>query len=217
MLTAGQVARACAAVRREKHADMLRVLYVNRLSTSQHVDILLHAIASLRLPLRRIECAIVGDGPARENLQAQAIRLGLSNRVTFTGALNPDRILDYFEQANVLVLTPEIEEWARGVVAAMAFGLVCIGTAPECLQQTMADGCGLLVPSGDVQALGNALRRLAENPKESAAMSSRAAAWAQKQFAQSLAETAGTLPPGWTASVAALDQTPAGAQRIHAE
>src|SRR3954451_25313662 len=103
MLTEEQVARACAAIRREKRTDILRVLYVGRLSTFRNVDILLRAIASLKLPVRRIECTIVGDGLERENLEGQAIHLGVSNRVTFTGEVTLDQVLDYYEQANVLV------------------------------------------------------------------------------------------------------------------
>ena len=197
MLTDEQIGRARLAASRKKRSDILRILYVGRLSTSKNVDVLLRAIALMKPPVRRVECAIVGEGPERANLEAQATQLGLSNRVTFTGGVSFDQVLDYYEQAHVLVLASNIEGWPKAVAEGMAFGLVCIGTERGMMPQMLGEGRGLLVPPRDVEALCKALQHLAENPQESAAMALRAAAWAQRYSIDGLREALRELMAHW--------------------
>ena len=51
------------------------------------VDVLIDAIALLRDAGRTVTVTLVGDGPERDALQAQAARLGLTNAVHFRPAM----------------------------------------------------------------------------------------------------------------------------------
>ncbi|EEF63166.1 glycosyltransferase [Pedosphaera parvula] len=179
VLTRDQLARARQAASQYKPFNSLKVIYVGRLSASKNVDVLLTAVAKVKAAGKAVECTIVGDGPERSALEAQTIRLGLSQRVTFTGGLAFESVLNYYEQANVLVLASSVEGWGKALVEGMAFGLVCIGTERGIMPQMLGEGRGLLVPVRDAEALARRLEWITENEKESAAMAVRAAAWAQ--------------------------------------
>lgn len=197
MLTNEQLARARAAACRERRTDILRVLFVGRLSKSKNVDVLLNALALLKSPDRRVECTIVGEGPERTNLEMLAAQLGLSDRVSFAGGVEFDRVLDYYEQSHMLVLASNIEGWPKAIAEGMAFGLVCIGTERGVMPQMLGEGRGYLVPPRDQEALRKALQKITEDTRGSAEMAARAAVWAQQYSLDGLREALRALMARW--------------------
>lgn len=171
-------ARRAAAGRAPKARP--RVLFVGRLSRAKNVDVILDALARVGL-----SCTIVGDGPERGALEAQALRLGVD--ATFAGAVGFDRVLGFYETHDVLVLASETEGWPKAIVEAMAFGLVCIGSDRGLIPQILGEGRGFVVPPRDVDALAVALRRAAD-PAEAGPMIGRAAAFGQRYSLEDLRE-----------------------------
>ena len=84
----------------------------------KRVDRLLHAAAALD----RVHCLVLGDGPARPELEDTSHRLGISDRVTFTG--KKSHVGDYLQVMDVFVLPSGPEEaFGNAVVEAMGVGL----------------------------------------------------------------------------------------------
>lgn len=187
-MTANQLLRAQATARKKEFGSLLRVLYVGRLSASKNVDVLLSAIAALSSQQVRIEATIVGDGPERLALEAQATRLGLQDKTKFTGAVELEKVLDCYQMADVLVLISETEGWPKTIAEAMAFGLVCIGSDRGLVPRMLAEGRGIVVPPRDVGALIKVLQGITVSPQRYQAMSAEAAVWAQGYSLESLRE-----------------------------
>jgi len=192
VLRVEQIARARAVVR-PGIDGMVRVLFVGRLSKSKNVDVLLEAVAAAKSNGTRFECIIVGEGPERAALQARAAQLGLNGRARFVGGVPFERVLDYYEHADVLALVSDLEGWPKAIAEAMAFGLVCIGADRGLLPQMLGDGRGLVVPPRDVRALAAALEQVAADPTQRAVMARRAAAWSQQHSLEGLREALRTL------------------------
>ncbi len=144
------------------------------------MDILCRSLACLKLPGRKLECTIVGEGPQRGDLEWQVGEMGLQGSVKFAGGLNFDEVLEEYERADVLVLVSNIEGWPKAIAEGMAFGLVCIGTEKGMMPQMLGEGRGLLVPPRDAAALAKALQFVADHPEQAAAMAARAAEWSQR-------------------------------------
>ncbi len=180
MLTDEQITRARIAAVRPRDPNCFRVLFVGRLSAARNVDVLLQALQKIKVTGRRLECVIVGEGPERSSLEKLSTQLGISDRAKFLGGLRFEDVLGCYESANVLVLAAESEGWGKAITEAMAFGCVCIGSNRGITPQILGEGRGLLVPPRDFRALQNALQYVADNPTETASMSERAAAWAQR-------------------------------------
>ena len=136
----------------------------------------------------QLTCTIVGDGPERAALEAQAARLGLQGQVQFAGGVSFERVLEYYAQAQVLVLTSDMEGWPKAIAEGMTFGLVCIGTDRGLVPQMLGEGRGLLVPHRDRGALTAALREVVTHPEQCAPIARRAAAWAQRHSLEGLRE-----------------------------
>jgi hypothetical protein len=187
VMTAEQMTRARQAAGRKEINSPLRVLYVGRLSKAKNVDILLKALAALKHDGIRTMCTIVGHGPEREPLETLCTELDLSGEVEFTGGVEFERVLDFYEKSDVLVLASQSEGWGKSVVEAMAFGLICIGSA-QSVPEMLGEGRGIVVPPGNVGALTEALRGIATTPEDYAALRARAALWGQQFSLESLRE-----------------------------
>ncbi|MFI9270096.1 glycosyltransferase family 4 protein [Kitasatospora sp. NPDC052896] len=141
------------------------VLYVGRLDRSsawKGLPVLLEAFAALDdLPAARLR--LVGDGDALDEHRGHAERLGLADRVVFTGALTGRALVAELQQAALLVLPSltSAESFGMALIEAMACGTPVVGSAVGGIPHVIADGeTGLLVPPGDPAALAAACRRL---------------------------------------------------------
>lgn len=132
-------------------------IYVGRLSRTRGVNLLLEAASILKREGAPIDVTIVGDGPERSALKAQAIALGVP--VAFTGYIAPDLVAGHLRDKRVFVF-PALES-ERGLVIAEALiqGVPVVttrvGAAPDLLYDPDA---GVIVPPGDPLALAVAMR-----------------------------------------------------------
>lgn len=188
ILSDEQIGRAREAARNKRSGGPLRVLFVGRLSTSKNVDTLLEAAALLKNRGVGISCAVLGDGPERRSLEARSSELDLGRQVQFTGAVPFERVLEFYEWADVLVLTSETEGWPKAIAEAMAFGLVCIGSNRGFVPQMLGEGRGLVISPRDVPALESALCEIAAHGEKFVVMRRQAAEWAQSYSLEGLRE-----------------------------
>ena len=128
------------------------LLFVGQLIRGKGVQLLLEAMARMRTP-RTLD--VVGTGNMEAELEAQAERLGLAERVRWHGYQpNPQ---DWMRAAKCVVV-PSFWQEPFGLVAAEAVALgrsvvaFDIGGLPEA-----CGGKATLVPPGDVDALARAL------------------------------------------------------------
>ena len=134
---------------------------VGTLNHYEGLDLLLEAAA--RVPGVRV--LIVGDGPARADLENQARTLGLD--ATFTGRLAPDAVATYHRRLDVFCVPRRDLPVTRLVpplkpVEAMALGRPVIASdLPPLRELVTHDHTGLLVAPDDVEALATAIGTLA--------------------------------------------------------
>ncbi len=195
VLDGQQVERARRAASSRTASPASRVLFVGRLSRSKNVHVLLAALGRLRKEGIDLPCTIVGDGPERAALEAQAAELGVA--ASFAGGVDFDSVLAFYETHDVLVLASETEGWPKAIAEAMAFGLVCVGSDRGLIPQMLGEGKGLIVPPGDETALTDALRKVAADFQEALEMGRRAAAWGQRYSLESLRDELRALMERW--------------------
>ncbi len=154
--------RPGAMVLRARFGDPF-LLFVGRLRHYKGLHVLLAAMADVAAPL-----VIVGDGPMRDSLRAQARRLGLGDRVHFTGSVSDEELKDYLAGASVGLLPSDspAEAFGLAMVEYMAAGLpvVCteLGTGTSFVNQN--GETGLVVKAGDPRALAAGIQEVLADP-----------------------------------------------------
>jgi len=153
-------------VERAAHGHDGSLLFVGRLQSRKRVDLLLEACASLAVP---VELWIVGDGPARPELESLARRVFPAAR--FHGDQRGPALEELFDQADLFVLPSRSESFPNALLEAMAAGLPAVASAVGGVLELVDHGrTGLLVPPGDAGALAGALSRLLTEPALSRAI-----------------------------------------------
>jgi glycosyltransferase involved in cell wall biosynthesis len=131
--------------------------FAGRLMAAKALEVGLAALA--RIP--DVALVVVGDGPDRPRLERLTEELGLDGRVRFLGARSRDEVLRTLYAADAAVLPSRWENFPHLVVEALAVGTPVIASAVGGVPELVRHGeNGLLVPSGDVDALAEAIQRL---------------------------------------------------------
>ena len=160
----------------------LRVLAVGNLIRLKGFDVLIEAVARAR-HRERLHAYIVGGGPEREPLLAQAASLGVSSFITLVGTVPATVMPKHVSEADVFVLSSRSEGRPNVVVEALAGGLPVISTDLEGVQGMVKNGdTGWLVAVDDADALAAALDQAVTDRVELQRRGERARAVARTQI-----------------------------------
>jgi glycosyltransferase involved in cell wall biosynthesis len=160
-----------------RNPKRMSVVAVGRLHRQKGFDVLLDAFAT-HVP--DAELVILGEGPERANLAAQARARGIEHRVSMPGFV--DDTAPYLATADLFVLSSRWEGFGHVIVEAMAAGLPVVATdCPYGPADIVKDGeTGLLVPSEDSAALGSNIHRALSDAALAARLSAAGRAAAQR-------------------------------------
>lgn len=129
---------------------------VARLSSEKNLSMLLQAFAPVATRSPDAVLVIVGDGPERAALEAQAQRLALGRQVQLLG--NRDDMAAIYAMADCLVLPSLSEGMPLVILEAMACEVPVVASAVGDIPRLLAHAeHGRLVPAGDIDALQMAL------------------------------------------------------------
>lgn len=161
------------------------VLFVGRLVPYKGLSVLLDAIAIVQ---SNVEFRIVGIGPQLTELQAQAQRLGIADRVKFMGRVGEDQLQGLMEGAAVFCLPSINRLEAFGVVLleAMRAGRAVISTYIPGSGVSWVNSTGVNVPVRDPRALAETIDQLLANPEESARLGKLARSRFNNEFSRKL-------------------------------
>lgn len=135
-----------------------RIIYLGRLFWSKNVDDLTVAFSKLNLDT---ELFIVGEGPERKNLENLVKKLGVEEKVVFTGFVDNKRMIELLKSSWVLVLPSSTEGFGIAVIEAWASRTAVITSDIPALRELVEDGkTGLLFKPRDVDGLRSRLERV---------------------------------------------------------
>lgn len=144
--------------------DGQMVLFLGRLNGIKGLDMLLRAFSRCR---SKTSAVLVIAGPdedgCRSELEHEVRRLGLTERVTFTGRL--DDVASAYQDADVLVYPSSYEVFGMVPLEAILLGTpVIVTSGTGCGEIIGRLGCGSTVPIGDVDALARAIDEVLSDP-----------------------------------------------------
>jgi glycosyltransferase involved in cell wall biosynthesis len=151
-----------------------RLLYVGRMDPYKNVAGLIRALDVLRRMDRwPLTLTIAGSPDDRyPDLRDLPSRLGVADRVRWTGYLSDEQLLATYREADVLVHASLYEGFGLQVLEAMALGVPVVasdrGSLPE-----VAGEAALLVNPEDPVAFAGAVRRVLDDPALAASLSAK--------------------------------------------
>jgi len=144
-------------------ANPFEILCVGRLVPVKGQLILLEAVAQLIAQDRAIHLRYIGDGPDRPLLEQRIAQQQLNQQVTLEGAVNQDKIRDFYAKADVFILASFAEGLPVVLMEAMMMQIPCITTHITGIPELIRKDEGLLVAPSDVTGLAQAIALLMDN------------------------------------------------------
>jgi glycosyltransferase involved in cell wall biosynthesis len=142
------------------------VLFVGRLAEEKHVDVLIDAVARTPEHLR-VHLEIVGGGEVKAALQAQAARLGISDRVIFRGLIDDEELRRSYIRASLFCQPGTAELQSLVTLEAMSASTPVLLADAMALPHLVSHGeNGYLFTPGDAEELGSRITQILELSRE---------------------------------------------------
>lgn len=146
--------------------DIPHILCVGRLVSAKGQHILLDACAILKERGLKFRLNLIGDGPDRDSLETLSKNLGLSDSVTFTGALGQDKVIEYYDKADIFIIPSFAEGIPVVLMEAMSKQIPCITTFITGIPELIDDNeDGMLFAPSDVKSLADKMELLIKDKK----------------------------------------------------
>ena len=160
--------------RQHGKSEPVQLFTVGRLVEKKGIEYSLKAVAQVRAshPDWNIRYVIIGDGPLRGSLEAQAQELGLQDTVEFIGSAAQDQVLRYMMESHLFLLpsvisaTGDQEGIPVSMMEAMATGMPVLSTRHSGIPELVDDGkSGFLVEERSVDELAEKLEQMIQRPE----------------------------------------------------
>tara|TARA_B100000902_G_scaffold80338_1_gene84998 strand:- start:403 stop:1515 length:1113 start_codon:yes stop_codon:yes gene_type:complete len=137
------------------------ILACGRLHKSKQFDLLIKSFMQIQKDFIDWDLAILGEGEEKERLEKLLHDMDCKSRVFLPGAIG--NMSEWYERADVFVLSSLVEGFPNALLEAMSYGLPCISfdchTGPREIIQDGFDGI-LIDPDEKISGLKKALKEV---------------------------------------------------------
>jgi glycosyltransferase involved in cell wall biosynthesis len=128
------------------------LLFVGRVAHEKNIGFLLQVAARVRKQIPEVLLLIAGAGPAREGLEQDADKMGLSDTVMFIGYLDRHTELNScYHSADIFVFSSRTETQGLVLLEAMAQGVPVVSTAEMGTRDVLQEGAGVWIAKEDLE------------------------------------------------------------------
>lgn len=122
------------------------ILFLGRLAEEKSVDQIILSMPEIFKTLTNAKLVLVGEGPAKENLEILSQKLGLQDKIIFTGSVPWEKVSLYYSIGDVFVNTSTTETQGLTFIEAMASGVPVVAKyAPNLAEFIHNNENGLLI------------------------------------------------------------------------
>lgn len=159
----------------KKRSDTVKILFVGRMIPLKHPEYALTATKTLLEKGYFVELTYIGSGPLEHDLRQSAEKI--KPFVHFLGAMPPEKVREYMEEADMLVFSSNsLEGWGAVVNEAMNAGCAVVTSdAPGSAQTLVQDGKnGLIFENENYQQFYQKLELLVDDKDRTYALGEEA-------------------------------------------
>lgn len=121
--------------------DHTVLLNLGRLGTEKNLLELIELFSIALTHSSKLTLLIVGDGPARKDLEEKVDQLGIVEHVIFTGMVDPSQVHKYYQLGDIFVSASTSETQGLTYIEAAANGLPLLCKRDPCLDDVLIEGC----------------------------------------------------------------------------
>ena len=154
--------------------------FVGRLSSEKGCDIFLRVASRVLSDVPSAKFVVVGDGPEREQLESLIDQLGIRGNVELVG--RRDDMPSVYASFDLMILSSHREGLPMAILEGMASRLPWVASAVGDVPKVINDGCGFVVPPGDIDLFAAKVIALLKDPAERLRLGNAARERVEKEF-----------------------------------
>lgn len=143
--------------KRKSSRSVYKFISIASLEKIKGFDILIKAFAEVVKQINQVELTIVGAGREAKKLHTLVSDLGLSDKVTFTGALDRKAVAEILQFHDCFVLPSRFETFGIVFIEALASGIPVIATKCGGPEDFVTENVGYLIPPESEQDCSQAM------------------------------------------------------------
>jgi glycosyltransferase involved in cell wall biosynthesis len=167
--------------------------FVGRIGREKSIDFLLHVVNAMSTERDDFKLVIVGDGPDRAGLEELRDRLGLQDRVIFTGYQSRETVFSVYRASDAFVFSSQTETQGLVLLEAMSMGTPVVAVNAMGVADLEGDGRGGFLTDPTVEDFSRHLTPLLDDPqlqeRKSAEALEKAGEWSLEAMTTRLLET----------------------------
>ncbi len=141
------------------------IVFVGRIHPEKSISTLIRAIPLMLQSNLNVHLIIVGFGHMETALAKLAKNLGVTDKVTMTGRVDDDDLIQAYSAADLFVMPSLAELEGMAVLEAMSVGApILVADSPESAAKHFVDGNGALFRPGDHKHLAAEAIRILRDP-----------------------------------------------------
>ncbi|MCF8010078.1 MAG: glycosyltransferase [Clostridiales bacterium] len=160
--------------------DKKILLCVGRLGKEKNIEWLIEAISLVEKNFPNIHLVLVGGGPEKEHLLKKAAELGIKEKISFTGVLPKEKVINCYNSADLFVFTSLTETQGLVIGEAKAAGLPVIAVNAYGVSEMVENNQDGFLTNLSQEEFSNATLLLLQNNNLRMQMSSKAKLNAEK-------------------------------------
>lgn len=145
----------------QHHSENYTLIVTRNLESIYAIDTAIHTVDLLKSTIPNIRMLIAGSGPQENELKGLVTELGLDGIVQFVGRLGRDEIIDFYQNADVMLNPSSVDNMPNSILESMASGVPVVSTNVGGIPYMVDDEVtALLVAPANPEAMASAVRRL---------------------------------------------------------
>ncbi len=145
---------------------------------------LIYLLEALKMLPEDVRLTIVDEGPPKKLTATRMIeKMGLDNRITFTGKVGIRELVSLYSRKTILVMSSLYEGFGLPAAEAMSCETPVVVTSAGALKEVVDNTCGIIVEPKDSKALFSAIVKLLDNGELRVTMGKNGRKRAEENFA----------------------------------
>lgn len=118
----------------------LKILFVGRLMKEKGLEVLIKAYQIVTRKIPNTKLILVGKGYLQNELKKLAMKLGLDDKIIFTGFISEEMLKQAYRASDIFVLPSRAETQSLVLLEASAMGLPLVGAKITAIPEMIIDG-----------------------------------------------------------------------------
>lgn len=141
----------------------IRLFSLGFLTHNKGMDLIIEAYNLGKDKLKDIQIFIGGSGSEFDNLKNLIIKYKLEDNIILLGELNREEVAKNMKECDAFILSSRHETFGIVFIEAMYYGKPVIASKTGGIETFIDEKCGILVESGNVNEIKNAMINMKEN------------------------------------------------------